>query len=171
MKKITFLLVLVATMFITMSVSAQGKNDKPWKIVNMDDVEQYGGNTEYDNDTFTATFTGSYNRWFDLPDVKGDLSEHTKITFDILKSDCVMKVCLRYKDANGKVQQVTCQTFYGSMGKEITAKKTIKCDLTDGGKVTADMLKNAVSVRIAMAKSVDGKSEPWTIQFGNVRVF
>lgn len=70
MKKITFLLVLVATLFVTMNVSAQGKNDKLWMMVNMDEVAQYGGNTDYDNDTFTASFTGNYNRWFDLPGVK-----------------------------------------------------------------------------------------------------
>lgn len=171
MKKITFLLVLVATLFVTMNVSAQGKNDKPWKMVNMYEVEQYGGNTDYDNDTFTASFTGNYNRWFDLPGVKGDLTEHAKITFEILKSNCVMKVCLLYKNADGKTQQVTCQTFYGSMGKEITAKKLIKCDLTDGGKITDEMLKNAVAIRVAMAKPSTDKGEPWSIQFGNVCVY
>ena len=171
MKKITFLLVLVATLFVTMNVSAQGKNDKLWMMVNMDEVEQYGGNTDYDNDTFTASFTGNYNRWFDLPGVKGDLTAHTKITFEILKSDCVMKVSLRYKDANGKTQQVTCQTFYSSMGKEISAKKLIKCDLSNGGKITEEKLKNAVAVRISMAKPSTDKSEPWSIQFGNVCVY
>lgn len=171
MKKITLLLVLVATLFATMNVSAQGKNDKPWKMVNMDEVEQYGGNTDYDNDTFTASFTGDFSRWIDLPGLKGDLTEHTKITFEILKSDCVMKVSLRYKDANGKTQQVTCQTFYGSMGKEITTKKLIKCDLSNGGKVTEEMLKNATAVRISMAKPSTEHGEPWSIQFGNVCVY
>lgn len=40
-----------------------------------------------------------------------------------------------------------------------------------GGKIGADVLGNITSIRISMAKEVDGNEEPWETQFGEVTIF
>lgn len=167
MKKITYLFVLVMAMFFVTSAQAQ----TPWKIINMEEATRWGGNASFDDETSTVSFTGSSDRWIDVPGLNGDISRHTQMELNILKSDCVMRVNLRYKDADGKMQQVACQTFYGQMGKVIKAKKTIKCDLTNGGKIPEEAFKNVVSVRISMAKNAASSEEPWSIQFGKVYLY
>ena len=142
----------------------------PWKIVDMEQVSRHGGNCDYDDETCTATFKEKWDRWFDLPEVSGDLTQHTKLTMTIKKSTCMLKVCIRYKDADGKQQQVDAATFYSSMGKTITADKKVVCDLTNKGKIGEDILKNVTSIRISMAKAVDGNEEPWETQFGEVTI-
>ena len=52
------------------------------------------------------------------------------------------------------------------MGKSIDKDTKIKVDLTNGGKIGDDVLKNITSIRISMAKAVDGNEEPWEVQFG-----
>lgn len=159
----------MATFFVT-GIYAQDKGT-PWKIINMEEATRWGGNTSFDDETSTVFFTGSSDRWIDVPGLKGDIMGHTKMEFNILKSDCVMRVNLRYKDADGKVQQVVCQTFYGQMGKVINTKKVVKCDLTNGDKISAEAFKNVVSVRISMAKNAAGSEEPWNIQFGKIYLY
>lgn len=164
MKKIAFL--IVALVMFTLSINAQG--NAPYKIVNMEDVEKYSPNCDFDDETVTATFKGQNNRWLDVPGIKGDLTGHTKLSVEILKSNIMLTFSLRYKDADGKTQQVKVATCYSSMGKEITAKKVIKIDLTNKGKVSEDILKNVSAIRISMAKQVSGAEEPYSVQFGKV---
>lgn len=165
MKKLTMIICLLAA--FAMGAYAQ----EPWKIIDMEDVVKHGSHCDFDDETCTAEFTGSQDRWFDLPGVSGDLTGHTKLDLEILKSTCILKICVRYKDADGKTQQVTAVTPYSQMGKTIESKKIIKVDLADKGKVSEEMLKNVTSIRIAMAKAVDGNEEPWTVQFGNVAIY
>lgn len=164
MKKLMLLFALVA-LFAT-DVAAQ----TPWKVIDMEYVTKHGSNCQYDDETCTATFKGSYDRWIDLPGLSGDLTGHTKLEATILKSNVILTFNIRYKDADGKTQQVKAQTFYGQMGKEITSKKTLKVDLTNKGKIGDDVLKNVVGVRVSMAKVVGGAEEPWQVQFGDVVV-
>lgn len=82
----------------------------------------------------------------------------------------MLKVVLRYKDADGKQQQTDAATFYRQMGKSIDKDTKIKVDLTNGGKIGDDVLKNVTSIRISMAKAVDGNEEPWEVQFGEVTI-
>ena len=164
MKKLMLIFALVA-LFAT-NVSAQA----PWKIIDMEYVTRHGGNCDYDDETCTANFKGSYDRWIDLPGLSGDLTGHTKLEAVILKSNVILTFNVRYKDADGKTQQVKAQTFYGQMGKGIDSKKTLKVDLTNKGKIDDDMLKNVVSVRVSMAKQAAGAEEPWFCQFGDIVV-
>ena len=164
MKKLMFMFALVA-LFATNSMA-----QAPWKIIDMEYVTKHGGNCQYDDETCTATFKGSYDRWIDLPGLSGDLTGHTKLEATILKSNVILTFNIRYKDADGKTQQVKAQTFYGQMGKEITSKKTLKVDLTNKGKIGDDVLKNVVGVRVSMAKQVAGAEEPWQVQFGDIVV-
>ena len=153
------------TLFATNSLA-----QAPWKIVDMEYVTKHGGNCTYDDETCTATFKGGYDRWIDLPGLSGDLTGHTNLKATILKSNVILTFNVRYKDADGKTQQVKAQTFYGRMSKEITAKKTLKVDLTNKGKIGDDILKNVVSVRVSMAKQSGGAEEPWFCQFGDIVV-
>lgn len=164
MKKLAMMVALLAT--FTLTAMAQ----TPWKIINMEDVTRHGGNCDYDDETCTATFTGKSDRWIDLPGVKGDLTEHTKLKMTFLKATCMIKVCLRYKDAEGNTKQVDASTLYGTMGKTIESKKSTTIDLTNKGKIGEDILKNVTSIRVAMAKAVDGNEEPWMVQFGEVTI-
>ena len=164
MKKLMLLFALVA-LFATNSMA-----QAPWKIIDMEYAVKYGSNCDYDDETCTATFKGQYNRWIDLPGLSGDLTGHTKLEAVILKSNVILTFNIRYKDADGKTQQVKAQTFYGQMGKEITSKKTLKVDLTNKGKIGGDVLKNVTSVRVSMAKAVAGAEEPWQVQFGDIVV-
>ncbi len=164
MKRLAMMVALLATM--TLGMMAQ----TPWKIVDMEQVNRHGGNCDYDDETCTATFKEKWDRWFDLPEVSGDLSQHTKLTMVIKKSTCMLSVNIRYKDANGKQQQVTASTFYGSMNKTIDKDKKVTCDLTNKGKIGEDILKNVTSIRISMAKAVDGNEAPWEVQFGEVTI-
>ena len=77
---------------------------------------------------------------------------------------------VRYKDGEGKTQQVKAQTFYGQMGKGVDSKKTLEVDLTNKGKIGDDILKNVTSVRVSMAKQASGAEEPWICQFGDIVV-
>ena len=82
----------------------------------------------------------------------------------------MLKVVLRYKDADGKQQQVDAAQLYYNMGKTIDSPKKMKIDLTNKGKIGEDVLKNITSIRISMAKAVDGNEEPWMVQFGEVTI-
>lgn len=162
MKKLMFVFALVA-LFATNSMA-----QAPWKIIDMEYVTKHGSNCQYDDETCTATFKGSYDRWIDLPGLSGDLTGHTKLEATILKSNVILTFNIRYKDADGKTQQVKAQTFYGQMGKEITSKKTLKVDLTNKGKIGDDILKNVDAVRISMSKAVGSGEEPWFCQFEDI---
>ncbi len=164
MKKLVMLVALLATFALN------GMAQTPWKIIDMENVTKHGGNCDYDDETLTATFKEKWDRWFDLPEVSGDLTEHTKLTLNIKKSTCMLKVVLRYKDADGKQQQVVAATFYRQMGKTIDKDTKITCDLTNKGKIGDDVLKNVTSIRISMAKEVDGNEAPWETQFGDVSI-
>lgn len=142
----------------------------PWKIIDLEQVSKHGGNCDFDDETLTATFKEKWDRWFDLPETNGDFTGHTQLTMVIKKSTCMLRVVVRYKDADGKQQQVDAATFYSSMGKTIDKDKKIVCDLTNKGKIGEDVLKNVTSIRISMAKAVDGNEEPWETQFGEVTI-
>lgn len=142
----------------------------PWKIVDMEYVTRQGGNCSYDDETCTATFRGQYDRWIDLPELKGDLSEHKTLSVTVLKSNVVLSFNIRYRDDDGNMKQVNAQTFYSTMGKEINGKKTFKVDLSNKGKISDDILKKVEDVRVAMARPVPGTSEPWVCQFGDIVV-
>ena len=162
MKKLMFVFALVA-LFATNSMA-----QAPWKIIDMEYVTKHGGNCQYDDETCTATFKGSYDRWIDLPGLSGDLTGHTDLEATILKSNVILSFNIRYKDADGKTQQVRSQTFYSQMGKEITSKKMLKVDLTNKGKIGDDVLKNVVGVRVSMSKAVGDGEEPWFCQFEDI---
>lgn len=163
MKRLMF--VCLMAMF-TVTMNAQ----TPWKIIDLEQVTKHGGNCDFDDETLTATFKEKWDRWFDLPEVSGDLTGHTKLSMTIKKSSCMLKVVLRYKDADGKQQQVDAATFYRQMGKTIDKDTKIDCDLTNKGKIDEDVLKNITSIRISMAKAIDGNEEPWETQFGEVTI-
>ncbi len=160
------LVALVAT--FTLSAVAQSK--APWKIIDMENVTKHGGNCDYDEETLTATFKEKWDRWFDLPDVSGDLTGHTQLNMTVLKSTCMLKVVLRYKDADDKQQQVDAAVLYYNMGKTIDKEKKMNIDLTNKGKIGEDVLRNVTSIRISMAKAVDGNEEPWMVQFGEISI-
>ncbi len=164
MKRLAMTLALVATFTLTMTAQT------PWKIVDLESVTKHGSNCEFDDETLTATFKEKWDRWFDLPELSGDLTGHTQMIMTIKKSTCMLKVVVRYKDADGKQQQVDAAQFFYSMGKTITKEKQIKVDLSNKGKIGDDVLKNVTSVRISMAKAVDGNEAPWATQFGEVMV-
>lgn len=164
MKRLAMMVAILAT--FAMTAMAQ----TPWKIVDMENVTKHGGNCDFDDETLTATFKEKWDRWFDLPEVSGDLTQHTKLTMVIKKSTCMLKVVVRYKDADGKQQQVDAAQFYRQMGKTIDKDTKIECDLTNKGKIGDDILKNVTSIRISMAKAVDGNEEPWETQFGEVTI-
>ena len=168
MKRLVMFVALVAT--VALSAVAQKKGATPWKIVDMEQVNRHGGNADYDDETCTVTFKGSSDRWIDLPEVSGDLTGHTQLNMTINKSTCMLKVCLRYKDAEGKTKQVDAATLYYNMGKTIDSDKKMKIDINNKGKVDEEILKNIVSIRLAMAKAVDGNEEPWEVQFGEVTI-
>ena len=155
---------LMAMFAVTMNAQT------PWKIIDMENVTKHGGNCDYDDETLTATFKEKWDRWFDLPEVSGDITGHTQLNMTVLKSTCMLKVVLRYKDADGKQQQVDAAQLYYNMGKTIDSPKKMKIDLTNKGKIGEDALKNITSIRISMAKAVDGNEEPWMVQFGEVTI-
>lgn len=161
MKKIAFL--IVSLVMFTLGINAQDKT--PYKIVSMEDVEKTGKNCTFDDETLTATFKGQWDRWIDIPGISGDLTQHTKLTIEVEKSNIMLGVYLRYKDADGKTQQAKVTQFYSSMGKEINSKKVLKVDLTNKGKVSEDILKNVTAIRLSMAQPVSGAEEPYTVQF------
>ena len=163
MKKLMFIC-LMAMFAVTMNAQT------PWKIIDMENVTKHGGNCDYDDETLTATFKEKWDRWFDLPEVSGDITGHTQLNMTVLKSTCMLKVVLRYKDADGKQQQVDAAQLYYNMGKTIDSPKKMKIDLTNKGKIGEDVLKNITSIRISMAKAVDGNEEPWMVQFGEVTI-
>lgn len=167
MKKFFYLVALLA--LFALNANAQST---PWKIIDMEDVSRHGGNAAYDDETLTVTFKGKNDRWIDLPGLKGDLTGHHVIVMNIEKSDVVLKIAVRYKDEEGKTKQVDAMTLYSRMGKPITKSTELKIDLLGkGSKASADILKDVVSIRVAMAKpATDRPDEPWEVQFGQVLV-
>lgn len=139
----------------------------PWKFITMEEVSRHGGNAEWDDETCTAYFKGSSDRWIDLPGIKGDINGHTDLTLNVLKSEVVLSVFVRYKDADGKTQQVKAVTFYRQTGKPIDKLTPLKVDLTNDGKITEEMLANVTSIRVSMAKPCVDKDEPWTVTFAD----
>ena len=164
MKRLAIMVALLATFALTTMAQT------PWKIVDLENVTRHGGNCDFDDETLTATFKEKWDRWFDLPEVSGDITGHTQLNMTVLKSTCMLKVVLRYKDADGKQQQVDAAQLYYNMGKTIDSPKKMKIDLTNKGKIGEDVLKNITSIRISMAKAVDGNEEPWMVQFGEVTI-
>lgn len=164
MKKLMLMFALVA--LFTTNVMAQS----PWKIVDMEYITKTGGNCEYDDETCTATFKGKYDRWFDLPELSGDLTNHKNMSVTVLKSNVILSFYVRYRDADGNIKQVSAQTFWMQMGKGIDNKKTFKVDLSNKGKISDDILKNVTSIRVSMAKEASGAEEPWFCQFGDIVV-
>lgn len=159
-----FILMLILVMGAVLNVSAQ---KEPYKIVSMEDVTRWGNNCEYDTETCTAKYKGPYARWFDIPGMTGDFSEHSKIRLDILESTVMLKFVIRYRGEDGKTQEVTAATLYRQMGSTITKKKTIKLDLAGNDGEYKEMLKNCVGIRVSMAKAVDGAEESeWMTKFG-----
>lgn len=165
MKKVMMLFCLVAAF----ALNAVGAT--PWKVVDMEDVARTGSNCSYDDETCTATFKGPSDRWIDLPGVSGDLTQHVRLDITVLNSTCMLKVCLRYKNSEGKIEQVTSATAYNSMKSTLENPKTIKFDLSDNGKIGDEILKNVVAIRVAMEKAVDGNEAPWIVQFGKVELY
>lgn len=167
MKRIILLVALVAMTAVPMP----GQQKNPWKFVDMEDVSRHGGNAVYDDETCTVEFKGSSDRWIDLPGLNGDLNGHTDLVMKVKRSDCVLKIALRYKDADGKTNQVTVATLYGQTGKPVVKEKALKIDLTNKGEITREMLANVVSVRLAMAKPSVEKDAPWAVEFGEVILY
>jgi hypothetical protein len=162
-------LILMVTLFMGLAFGAQAQTTV--RNVDMDAVSKIGGNTSYDDENCTATFTGQWNRWIDLPGISGDISDTPNLQMEILKSNVILRVVLRLNaEGESKPKEVQVAAFYGQMGKPITASKLVKINLVKGskGEVSADDLKNVVSVRISMAKAVDDAEEPWAVQFGKV---
>lgn len=162
MKKLMLVFALVA-LFATNSMA-----QAPWKVIDMEFVTKHGSNCSYDDETCTATFKGGSDRWFDLPGLSGDLTQHAKFDLPVLKSNVMLSIHLRYKDANGKAQQEKVQTFYASMNKELASRKVLKVDLTNKGKTDPEILKNVDAVRISMSKAVGDGEEPWFCQFEDI---
>lgn len=165
MKRILFILLSV---LFCVTASAQ---KTPWKFISMEEVTRHGGNASWDEETFTASFVGSSDRWIDLPGIKGDINGHTDLTLNITKSEVILSVFVRYKDDEGKTQQVKAVTFYRQTGKPISKPTALKVDLTDGGNITEEMLSNVTSIRVAMAKPSVDKDEPWTVTFADSMLF
>lgn len=164
MKKFALMFVALIALASAQITSAQVRT------IDMEEVTKTGGNCEYDDENCVASFSGRWDRWIDLPGVKGDISATPTIKMEILKSNVILRIAILYKGDDVKPTQVEVATFYSQMGKEINSAKTIKIDLIKGskGKVTEDMLKNIVSIRVAMAKECSGAEEPFMTQFGKV---
>lgn len=148
-----------------LNLSAQ---NAPYKIISMEDVSKWGSKCDYDTETCTARFSGSSDRWFDIPGVQGDLTEHSKIELDVLQSNVLLRFVVRYMDENNQRKEQVVATLYGQMGKSINKKKTLKVDLAgDGGKY-ADILKNVTAIRISMGKPCEDaeEGEEWIVKFG-----
>lgn len=161
MKKILF---VFAAILLGTAAFAQ---NAPWKFITMEEVARHGGNAEWDDETCTATFTGSSDRWIDLPGVSGDINGHTDLTLNVLKSEVILSVFVRYKDEEGKTQQVKAATLYRQTGKPINKLTALKIDLTNDGEITEEMLANVTSIRVSMAKPCVDKDEPWSVTFAD----
>ena len=161
MKKILFLAI---SLLLSVTVSAQRT---PWKFISMEEVTRHGGNATWDEETFTASFVGSSDRWIDLPGIKGDINGHTDLTLNVTKSEVILSVFVRYKDEEGKTQQVKAVTFYRQTGKPINKLTALKIDLTNDGEITEEMLANVTSIRVSMAKPCVDKDEPWSVTFAD----
>ena len=163
MKKIFLLLAMVAGMTLTMSAQ-----NEPFKIISMEEVSKTGSKCDYDAETCTAHFTGNSDRWFDIPGVQGDLTEHSKVEVDVLKSNVLLRFVVRYINENGERKEQVVATLYGQMGKSINKKKTLKVDLAGEGGKYADILKNVTAIRISMGKPCEDaeEGEEWLVKFG-----
>lgn len=158
--------ILIIALSIMLGTAAFAQN-APWKFISMEEVSRHGGNAEYDDETCTAYFKGSSDRWIDLPGVNGDLNGHTDLTLNVLKSEVILSVFVRYKDEDGQTKQVKAVTFYRQTGKPINKLTALKVDLTNGGEITEEMLANVTSIRVAMAKPCVDKDEPWSVTFAD----
>ena len=132
---------------------------EPYQILSMEDVGKWGANCDYDVETCMAVFKGSGNRWFDLPGVQGDYSKHTRVQFDVLQSNVILKVVVRYVDENGKTREITCAQLNDQMGYGISKKHTVKFDLRGDEDQCVGLLGNVISVRISMAKLCEGSED------------
>jgi hypothetical protein len=164
MKKV--ILLFAAMLLCTMAANAQ-------RVIDLADVTNFGSNCDFNDETLTATYQGPYNRWFDLPDISGDISKTPNLTIEVLESNVILRVCILYRGDDPKPTQVDVTTFYGQMGKEITSPKELKLNLikNSNGNVSKDMLENLVAIRITMAKQCDGAKEPWHTKFGKVTLY
>ena len=143
------------------------------RIVDLADVTNFGSNCDFNDETLVATYQGPYNRWFDLPDVTGDISKTPNLSIEVLESNVILRVCILYRGDEPKPIQVDVTTLYGQMGKPITSPKEIKLNLikNSAGKVTQEMLEKLVAIRITMAKQCDDAIEPWHTKFGKVTLY
>lgn len=160
--------ILLSLLLLTAAMMWAAPRKEPYQILSMEDVGKWGANCDYDVETCVATFTGKANRWFDLPGVQGDYSKHTHFQLDVLQSNVVLKVVVRYVDENGKTREITCATLTDQMGYGITKKQTVRFDLRGDEDQCVGLLKNIISVRISMAKLCDGAEDDqvWFCRFG-----
>lgn len=159
---------LIFCLLCSVALLWAGPRKEPYQILSMEDVGKWGANCDYDVETCTAVFTGKGNRWFDLPGIQGDFSKHTRVQFDVLQSNVILKVVVRYVDEKGKTREVTCATLTDQMGYGITKRKTVRFDLRGDEDQCVGLLGNVVSVRISMAKLCDDAEDDkiWFCHFG-----
>lgn len=155
MKRLTLIFCLLCSIVMLWA----GPRKEPYQILSMEDVGKWGANCDYDVETCTAVFKGSGNRWFDLPGIQGDYSKHTRVQFDVLQSNVILKVVVRYADEKGKTREITCAQLTDQMGYGISKKHTVKFDLRGDEDQCVGLLGNVISVRISMAKLSDGSED------------
>lgn len=127
------------------------------------------GNTVYDAGSQTFTFSGSSNRWFDLPGLKGDISSHPVLMMWVSSSNVLISINVRHDvDGDGTSTQTTAATLYGQTNKIISTRTLVQLDLSAQSAITEDMLKNVTSIRISMNKAADGASEPYHISLDRI---
>lgn len=163
MKQIFLICALIVGAMLNLSAQ-----NEPYKIASLENVSKWGGNCDYDTETCTAYFTGKYDRWFDIPGVQGDLTDHSKVQVDVLESNVILKFVVRYMDENNERKEQVVATLYGQMGNRISKKKTIKLDLAGENAKYAHILKNVVGIRVSMGKPVEDveEGEEWFCHFG-----
>ena len=164
MKRLT----LICCFLCSIALLWAGPRKEPYQILSLEDVAKWGPNCDYDVETCMALFQGSGNRWFDLPGIQGDYSQHTLLQLEVLQSNVILKVVLRYADENGKTREITCATLTDQMSYGITKKRNIKIDLRGDEDQCVGLLDNVVGVRISMAKLCDGSEDDkiWFCHFG-----
>lgn len=127
------------------------------------------GNTTYDAASQTFTFTGSSNRWFDFPGLKGDITAHPVLRMWVTSSNVVLSINVRHDvDGDGTVTQTTAATLYGQTDKIISGRTLVELDLSAQSAITEDMLKNVTSIRISMKQAAASASEPYHISLDRI---
>lgn len=127
------------------------------------------GNTTYDAASQTFTFTGSSNRWFDLPGLKGDITAHPVLRMWVTSSNVVLSINVRHDvDGDGTATQTTAATLYGQTDKIISGRTLVELDLSAQSAITEDMLKNVTSIRISMKQAAASASEPYHISLDRI---